>query len=372
MKRKLLALGVGIIMFGMPLTTGGQLQTGQAPAAPPARPGTAQPQGAIVVRAEQVLVPVTVKDSQGRLVGDLQRDEFRVFADGVEQKIVQFTADPFPLSAVILIDNDLPQKQAEQVQKSLGTISAGLGPNDEAALVTYSEYPTTVVDFSSNNDDLYTHLKRLELGSHSIAIATGPTSAPTPVINGNVGPGGAPPTGLGIPLHGSDRPKTYSALDDALYYSGEMLKSRGVRRQITFRKIIFLISDGSNSRENKHTFNETVRELLGNDVSVYSISVSHSVPVPTSLAKSVVERGLAELQKYAAGTGGDTYYGAKEPELDRLYSDVTEEARNQYTLTFQPNNVSKDHDFHPIEVRVRRTGLNILTRQGYYESGLGR
>ena len=59
---------------------------------------------------------------------------------------------------------------------------------------------------------------------------------------------------------------------------------------------------------------------------------SHSVPVP--VGKSIVERGLAELQKYATDTGGDTFYAAKQTELERLYSDVTEEARNQYTLTF--------------------------------------
>ena len=99
-------------------------------------------------------------------------------------------------------------------------------------------------------------------------------------------------------------------------------------RQKNRRKIIFLISDGSNSRQNKHTFNETARELLRQDVSVYSISTSHSVPVP--VGKSIVERGLAELQKYATDTGGDTFYAAKQPNLERLYSDVTEEARNQY------------------------------------------
>jgi VWFA-related protein len=142
------------------------------------------------------------------------------------------------------------------------------------------------------------------------------------------------------------------------------------KNQANRRKIIFLISDGSNSRQNKHTFNETVRTLLNNDISVYSISVSHTVPIP--VGKSVVEHGLAELQKYATQTGGDTFYGAKQEELERLYTDVTEEARNQYTLTFQPIGVDASRDFHPIEVRVRRPGLSILTREGYYDSGIGR
>ena len=65
-----------------------------------------------------MIVPVTVKNREGQLVGDLKKDDFRVFADGMEQKILTFTSDPFPLSAVILIDNDLAQKQAEEVQKA--------------------------------------------------------------------------------------------------------------------------------------------------------------------------------------------------------------------------------------------------------------
>ncbi len=170
--------------------------------------------------------------------------------------------------------------------------------------MTYSEYPTTVAEFSSNNDELFTHLKRLEIGSHSSNVNTGPTNS-GPVINGNVSPTSAPATGIGIPLHGSERYQTYTDLDDALYAAADMFKNSQANR----RKIIFLISDGSNSRQNKHTFNETLRALLNNDISVYSISVSHTVPAP--VGKSLVEHGLAELQKYATQTGGDTFYAAQ-------------------------------------------------------------
>jgi Ca-activated chloride channel homolog len=361
MVQKILTLGMASLL-SFPLSTAAQLPRGQG--TPPAE--QVQNQKPIQTVTTRVIVPVTVKDHGGHLIGDLQKDEFRVLVDGIDQKILTFASDPSPLSAVILIDNDLAQKQAEEIQKSLTTISAGFGPSDEAALVTFSEYPTTIQEFSSNNDDLFTKLKRLQVGSHSSSVATGPTSVPGPVINGNTNPANAPATGLGIPLHGSERYQTFTALDDALYSAADMFQDNQKNR----RKIIFLISDGSNSRQNRHTFNETARELLRKDVSVYSISLSHTVPVP--VGKSLVERGLAELQKYATDTGGDTFYSAKQSDLERLYSDVTEEARNQYTLAFEPNGVDKSHDFHPIEVRVKRPGLNVLTRQGYYDSGLGR
>ena len=112
-------------------------------------------------------------------------------------------------------------------------MSAGFGPNDEVALITYSEYPTTVADFSFDNDQLFTKLKRLDLGSHTAGATSGPIAA-GPIINGQ-----SQPNGLGIPIHGSTRYQNNNDMDDALYAAGDMLKTRGRDR----RKIIFLVSD---------------------------------------------------------------------------------------------------------------------------------
>jgi Ca-activated chloride channel family protein len=344
----------------------------QPQAPPPSAAGKqaapSQQQGAppIVIVTRRVIVPVTVKDSHGQLVGDLTRDEFRIFADGVEQKISAFSSDAVPLSAVVLLDNDLNERVASQVQKSLTTIAAGFGPSDEVALVKYDEFPETVADFSFNNDALFTALKRLELGSHNgqeIAdpTTTGPIGAgPPPSHAGPIGSG--PPPAASVQLHGSGRYKNDNALNDALFAAGDMLKARGRDR----RKIIFLISDGSNSKNNEHSFDETLRSLLISDISVYSISVTHSVPV----GKKLIQKGAMELDKYAADTGGDTFYAGKQPELERLYSAVTEQARNEYTLTFSPEEVTNGQDYHPIEVRVKRPDLNVESREGYYESAI--
>ncbi len=366
------------IAFLLTVSAGVQAQSSTPPASPPAGPqqnnkpstpasqasqpgGTPPQQGGtrsrIVARTDLVIVPVTVKDGHGQLVGDLTKDDFRVFADDVEQQIILFDANAFPLSAVVLIDNDLSQKPAAEVQKSLKAIAGGFGPNDEVALVTYDEYANTVADFSPSNDSLFTQLKRLELGSHNSTIVADPTTA-GPVVNGQ-----PLPTGQGVPVHGAGRYANNTDLDDALYSAGEMLKSRGRDR----RKIVFLISDGSNSKHNQHTFAETLHSLLAEDVSVYSISVSHSLPI----GKSLIQRGAGQLEKYAVQTGGDTFVASKQMDLERLYSDVTEQARNQYTLTFSPQDVHKDKDYHTIEVHVRRPGLDVTARNGYYQSAIG-
>jgi len=330
------------------------------PAAPPSAtprpvaPGGQQNPPAIIVRTENVIVPVTVKDNRGQLVGDLQKEDFRIFVDGVEQKILGFSSNAVPLSAVVLIDNDLEQKQAAGVQRSLAAIAAGFGPADETALVTYEAFPKTVLDFSFNNDLLFTQLKRLDLASHPAGVISDPTTAP-PNVNGQ-----PLPTGTGLqPPHSALRYKKISALNDALYAANEMLKTRGRER----RKIIFLVSDTTNT-SNSHTFEETLHELEIDDVSVYSISVVHQLPVGRSLA----QRGAEQVDRYATDTGGDTFYGSKQQDLERLYSDVTEQARNEYTLTFSPQDIDRTHDYHEIEVRVKRPDLTIVTRQGYFQS----
>jgi len=350
-RRKDCRLGAGLFLF-LP----GAVLAQAPPAAPSKAPSQNQPPPTIVVRARSVIVPVTVKDSHGQLVGDLTKDEFRILVDGVEQKIATFSSDPVPLSAVVLLDNDLSQKVTPHVQKSLTTISAGFGPSDEVAVVIFDQFPQTVSEFSFNNDLLFTKLKRLELGTHSDQVVADPTTA-GPLVNGQ-----SPPSSTGIPLHGSDRYKKQNALTDAVFAAGQMLQSRGRDR----RKIVFVISDGNNGGRNDHTFDQTLRLLLDSDISVYSISVVHTVPV----GRSVLQHGESELDKFAADTGGDTFYGSKEDDLERLYSSLTEQARNEYTLTFAPDDVPPARDYHEIEVRVRRPGLTIEARRGYYESAI--
>jgi Ca-activated chloride channel family protein len=330
------------------------------PEAPKAKPGSppgaansqrTPPQGdtraVIKTRTELVVVPVTVKDAEGRLVGDLQKDDFRVFEDGVEQDISLFTSEAFPLSAVILIDNDLSQKQAGQVQKSLTAIAAAFGPSDEAAIVLYDQYPQKIFEFSVSNDSLFTRLQRIELKSHFAAGIGGPMTGGPKINNQSVA--------TGVPTVGAPtEPTTTKDLDDALYAAGEMLRGRGRDR----RKIIFLISDGNNSRNNEHSFDQTLHLLLEADVSVYSISVGHAF----------LQHETGRLEKYAGGTGGDTFFAAKQQDLERLYSRVSEEARTQYTLAFTPQGADSRRDYHAIEVRVRRSNLDILAREGYYTS----
>jgi VWFA-related protein len=295
-----------------------------------------------------VLVPVTVKNSSGQIVGDLRRDEFRVFEDGREQQLNFFSTDPYPLSVVVVLDNDMSMKMRDQVQKSLESIAGGLGPQDEAALMLFDEFPEPVQDFTKDNDVFFTKLRRLRLGESFPGDAVGPMTAGPEINNQSQLPQ--------VPVYGMKQEKVVKDLDDAVHAAGELLRTRDPKRER--RKMIFLVADGQNSHHNKWTFNQTLQLLLSSDVSVYTITVGSAL---------LPKHEPGRMTHYASDTGGDSYFAAKQGDLERLYSTITEEARNQYTLAYVPQN-NTGGEFHAIEVRVERTGLHVNARQGYYKA----
>jgi len=332
-----------------------------SPAPPPAKSQDAQTpsnqnqsdsQTTLKFSVNYVFLPVTVKDGGGRLVPDLTRNEFRVLDDNVEQRIEFFSAEAFPLSVVVLLDNDLKAKDAEQVESSLSAIVAGLSANDEAFVCRFDSNFHPGKGFTHDQDKLLTELHRTRLDKDRPDVAPpapgGPYTGPT--INGqSVTSPGAPPTPPSTMVIGE---KSTKALDDAVYEAAQLLKDRGRDR----RKMIFLVSDGENGKGNRYTYGNTVKELLRYGVSVYSLGVGGGF----------YERKFSRLQSYAHDTGGDVFYAAKRNSLEELYSRVTEQARNQYTLGYNPRGNDRAKDYHTVEVRVRREGLDVRTREGYY------
>lgn len=318
------------------------------PAQEPAPPTQQKGPAPIRVISDVVVVPVTVKDRSGNLVGGLERDDFRVFEDNVEQQITRLTYDVVPLSIVVLIDNDLRRKDAQQVEPSLTSILQGLSTSDETFVCRFDQFFHEGKGFSRDQDKVLAELKRTELDSRPSAPPPGgPFEGPT--INNAPAPG-APSNPAGLQAIKGQPTK---ALDDAIFNAAMLLKDRDSRKR---RKVILLISDGQNGAKfNTHSYDETRTELLRQGIQVYSIATG----------SSYFERKFSRLVSYSKDTGGDIYFGASQKAFSDFYSRITEEARNQYVLTYSPQGDRKV-DYHTIEVRVRRDGLTILAREGYY------
>jgi VWFA-related protein len=325
---------------------------------PPAgSPPLSEAQSKIVVNSSLVVLPVTVKDGAGRLVADLRRDEFRVFEDNVEQRIDVFTAEAFPLSMVVLIDNDLKSKDAKQVESSLDAIVGGMSADDEAFVCRFDQYFHQGKGFTSDHDKLLTELSRTRLDTKTSAGPTGgPLSGSEPSINGHSVSGAPSTAGSTIEIFSHST----KALDDAVFDAAQLLEDRPRNR----RRIIFLISDGLNGgkKYNTNSYDSTLRELLGHSISVFGVGVG----------SAIYDRKFERLSQYAHDTGGDVYYAAKRESMEDLYARISEEARNEYTLAYAPHNTNAAKEYHDVEVRVRREGLTILTRNRYYVGGVAR
>jgi VWFA-related protein len=349
-----------LLFFAAPaLWLGFAARTTQDPASaaqdspPPDVPRLSEARAKITVNANLVVLPVTVKDRSGRLVPDLGKDEFRVLDDGVEQRIDVFTTEAFPLSMVILIDNDLKTKDAKEVEDSLDAIVGGMSDLDEAFVCRFDQFFHPGKGFTSDQDRLLTELKRTKLDSHTALLAPGgPFNGPTinnHAVDGSPSVPESTRTILAAPT---------KALDDAVFGAAELLKSRPRNR----RKIIFIISDGvdGGKKYNTNTYDNTVKEVLAHSISVFGVGVG----------SAFYDRRVERLSEYAHATGGDVYYAAKKESLQDLYSRVTEEARNEYTLAFVPKDTKTGKDYHEIEVRVKREALTIITRNKYYTGGV--
>ena len=236
------------------------------------------------------------------------------------------------------------------MKKTLQAIAGGFYASDEVSLWRFDDVPEMVTDFIADNDELLAQLKRIDLDSSFPGIGSD-TMTGGPVVNTQPLPGP-----LQVPAMAAGHPNN-KHINDAIYAAAEQLADRAPDR----RKIIFLISDGQNAKNNTHSYNDTLKLLLSKEISVYVIGVGEA-----RLNRGITFLGNNIIGKYAHSTGGDIFYGSSREDIEGLYARVSEQARNQYTIGYSGAATDRSQPYHAIEVRVRRPGLSLLARDGYY------
>jgi VWFA-related protein len=307
-----------------------------------------------------VLVPVTVKNNDGRLVDGLLQQDFSIYEDGTIQRITFFTSDPFPLSAAVVLDTALPQITWNKIRATLPALAGAFSQFDEVALFTYGNTVRKVQDFSGVDanimSDSLQQLKR-ETGTEGggVPVVGGPLSGgPSPSINGQPVQPGVPP----IPT----LPKQYFVLNDAILAAANDLGKRDPQR----RKIIFVVSDGRESGS-ANAYNDVMKVLLSRGINVYAIDMASGIPGYDKLKKiRIPGQGYGDiLPKYASATGGEVFSEFGERALEEAYSRITQEARDQYTIGYTTP-VRPSSSYRSIEVRIKRPNLKVYARDGYY------
>src|SRR6202158_3674589 len=348
----------------------------EKPAPPPMPPVRTVPAGSvprdsatgddlykITVTTNLVLVPVTVTDSQGRLVGGLVPKDFSVLESGQRQTLKFFTSDPFPLSAAVVIDTGMPDVGLKKVQETLSALQGAFSQFDEVGIYTYSSTVGRVADYESVGKQLTVALNEVKGYSganNGPPVNNGPLGPQGPMINGL--PVGAPPV---TPVY--TPPKVARVLNDAILMAARDLSKRDRAR----RKIIFIISDGREQGSNA-SYTDTLKVLLTQNITVYAVGVEGAaIPIYDRLqrvhipktGKLVGYSGI--LPKYVSATGGGTVYGEiTQADIERGYARAIGDARNQYTLGYSPK--SGIGGYRQIEVRVRRPDVKVYAKDGYY------
>lgn len=308
----------------------------------------------IRAKIDLVVVPVTVKSAGGELATGLTQKDFVIYEDGSRQTISNFTADPVPLSAAVVIDTGLSADSLSKVQKTFPALFGSFAKEDEVAVYHFDKTVTRDLDFSSNPEHIEAAMQRLrELKpDQNPALAAnwrGPFANLGPVINGVPV---LPPSLTGPPYTAPAKPPA-KVLNDAIFTAAADLGKREHNR----RKMIIVISDGLNSG-NEHSFDDVSRLLTQTGVEVYAIGLDQPFPYDK----------VSVLDDYAKLTGGDTYFVKSLQHLEKAYMTATEQARNQYVIGYVSNKevTSGGPAFRAITVLADEGKLKTRSRRGYY------
>jgi VWFA-related protein len=311
----------------------------------------------IVVNVSFVQVPVTVKDSSGRLVPGLTSNDFTIYEDGVPQRLSFFNSDAFPLSAAIVLDTALPSKTLQKVNETLPALIGAFSQFDEVGLFRYGNTVQEVSAFAGANNVSTATLGRLK--------RTGRNEGP-PVLGGPMGPQGpminGQPVDPGTPRVYNPPSESYVLNDAVLRAAQELSKRDKVRR-----RIILIISDG---REygSAANYEEVRKVLLSHNISVYALGVDTAAIPIYDKANRIRLPGFGTgniLPKYVSDTGGEAFAEFSKDSIEQAYARITEVARNQYTLGYNAKGTLSS-SYRSIDVHVHRPDLVVTAKPGYY------
>ncbi|MCS6816803.1 MAG: VWA domain-containing protein [Blastocatellia bacterium] len=287
----------------------------------------------ITLRSDLVLVPVTVRDRQGRLVRDLTQEDFEVFDNGRKQPIAFFSREPAsgmlsrPLVMSVLLDASGSAAATWHAQASaLRSLLRWLGPEIRAHLLRFHERPESLTEGFTTDKAL---LERVLERHHPVWRQT--------------------------------------AIFDALFFAFQQL---AMVPEGHVRKVALLITDGLDTASTVSP-DQCLRVAEATGITLYVIIIPIYVPVEGRLRPRPIAPGLAEI---ARRTGGRLIFAGDvrqilDPratlDLTPVLQDIVEELWNQYYIGYYAP-TSPGGTRHRIQVRVRRRGLRVeVARQTY-------
>ncbi len=283
----------------------------------------------IKVEVDVVNILCTVRDNNGGLVADLTKDDFIIMEDGRPQEIRYFAREAdVPLTIGLLVDVSKSQEALIEVERHAAHrfFSEVLRDKDLAFLISFGVDAELLQDLTGSAELLRAGLEKLRLN----AAVSGPLPGPIPTGN-----------------------RRGTILYDAIF-----LASEDMLRDEVGRKVIVVITDGVDvgSRITKARAIEAAQKA---DAIIYSIYYADP-------RYQQFGGGFGDLKDMAEETGGRVFRVRRKYPLERIFAEIQEEMRSQYSIGYTPTNPEKDGSFRKIEIRTKQKGLKVLHRKGYY------
>ncbi len=322
----------------------------------------------------------TVRDKDGKIIQDLTKDDFVLEEDGHPQTIRYFARQTdLPLTLGLLVDTSMSERRMLGTERDASArfFEQVLRPDrDKAFLIHFDHEVELLQDLTSSRDRLVKALDSIDKPQW------GNDDSQSGGNNGRYGGAGGGYGGGGYGRHGGGGRGGGGGtmLYDAIYLASDDLMSKQ-----TGRKALILLTDGED-RGSKVSLSEAITSAQRADSLAYSVRIAdeenHSFGGPGMGRRGGWggggmgggRRGGYEnrpdgkkiLQQISKETGGGYFEVSKKKTVDEIYSQIEEELRNQYSLGYTSDQTGAG--YRKIQLAVKKKGLVVQTREGYYAS----
>jgi Ca-activated chloride channel family protein len=256
----------------------------------------------------------TVTDAQGRLVPDLDRDQFTILDNGKIQNVTVFENETQPFTAIVMLDFSASMTaNLDRLKQATEQFLIRMLPADKAQVGAFSDKIQFSGRFTSDRDDLIGALRDLQFGN--------PTR-----------------------------------LYDAIWESIDLLEG------VEGRKVVVAITDGDDTAS-RRGLGDALDYARAREVMVYSIGLQSEFFNGARVVRSNPDRGLKKLSEE---TGGGYYELKKTDDLGPTFTRVVQELHSLYTIGFNPT--ALDGKEHKLEVRLKQPGMAARARRSYVAS----
>ncbi|HUI73949.1 MAG TPA: VWA domain-containing protein [Candidatus Acidoferrum sp.] len=323
----------------------------------------------IQVQVKTVSVLATVRDKHGKIVPNLTKDDFLLDEDGRPQTITYFARETdLPLRLGLLVDTSFSQRSVLEQERSASYtfLDQMLRQDKDLAFVIHFDREVELLqDFTGSRPKLQAALQSLNV----------------PQMGGYGGgqSGGGQGTDGGPHQRGGRGRGGGTLLYDAVYLASDELMSKQQGR-----KALIVLTDGVD-RGSKETLATAIETAQRADTVVYSIlfageeghgGSSHGGfgmggprgPYGGRQRRFPEEQrpdGKKILEQISKETGGRMFQVSKKETVDKIYAEIQEELRNQYSLGYTPDQ-GAGPGYHKIHLVTKQKDLIVQARDGYY------